>query len=248
MKKTKFLALALAAGIMMMGAGYAAWTDDFTAVNTVNTGTLEVSLAEADNYADIYLAHGDNAFDDTQVNGDWERITDNNDYYNITMKTDTTVDKQVTFNFTNVFPGVTATSYFKLQNSGTVPAAIQTVTVDVTDKDGKTIDANNPANKELYDAMKVFNRFYINRADGTKETIEGSWVTLGELQNELTNKLANGKVVLEGGAQIGTLGEDGTKSTWFSIPKDSLNGDEGEGQNIKVEVRFDFVQSNLVTK
>ena len=44
MKKSKFLALVLAVAVMLMGAGYAYWTDSIKINNTVNTGNLEVKL------------------------------------------------------------------------------------------------------------------------------------------------------------------------------------------------------------
>ncbi len=44
MKKPKFLALTLAVAVMLMGAGYAIWTDSVKINNTVNTGNLEVKL------------------------------------------------------------------------------------------------------------------------------------------------------------------------------------------------------------
>lgn len=44
MKKSKFLALVLTVAVMLMGAGYAYWTDSITINNTVNTGKLEVKL------------------------------------------------------------------------------------------------------------------------------------------------------------------------------------------------------------
>lgn len=42
MKKSKMLAFALSAAIMVMGAGYAAWTETVTINNTVETGNLDV--------------------------------------------------------------------------------------------------------------------------------------------------------------------------------------------------------------
>jgi len=243
MKKTKLIALALAAGITFMGAGYAAWTDNFTATNIVETGKLEVSFVKANDYADIYLTNSENSPNADEVLANhWDRITEDSDFFNITLNTDTTKDKAVTFSFNNLFPGVTATSYFKLQNSGTVPAAIQNVTVIITDKDGNVIDQNNP-NRQLYDALQVYNRFFIKKDGVEVKKLEAGWVSLGELQAKLTDMLKG--EVIQGGAELGTMGEDGVKRTWFNIPANSLEGNEGEGQNIKIQVKFDFVQSNL---
>ena len=48
MKKSKFLALVLTVAVMLMGAGYAYWTDSVKINNTVKTGNLEVKLEQGD--------------------------------------------------------------------------------------------------------------------------------------------------------------------------------------------------------
>jgi len=45
MKKSRFLVLALVLAVMLMGAGYAYWTDTLTINNTVSTGELNVRFA-----------------------------------------------------------------------------------------------------------------------------------------------------------------------------------------------------------
>lgn len=47
MKKVKFLALAMVFAIMLMGVGYAAWTDTITVNTTVATGNLDVDFTNA---------------------------------------------------------------------------------------------------------------------------------------------------------------------------------------------------------
>lgn len=46
MKKTRYLALVLVVAIMMMGAGYAYWTDTLVVNSTVNTGYLDVDFTK----------------------------------------------------------------------------------------------------------------------------------------------------------------------------------------------------------
>ena len=46
MRKPKFLALALVVAIMLMGAGYAQWTDVLTIENTVTTGDMNVEFVD----------------------------------------------------------------------------------------------------------------------------------------------------------------------------------------------------------
>lgn len=44
MKKSKILALSLAVGIALMGAGYAYWNDSVTITNQATTGTIDVQI------------------------------------------------------------------------------------------------------------------------------------------------------------------------------------------------------------
>lgn len=52
MRKTRFLVLLLVATIMLMGAGYAAWTDDLHVVGNVSTGTLDVNFSSITRISD----------------------------------------------------------------------------------------------------------------------------------------------------------------------------------------------------
>jgi hypothetical protein len=56
MMKRKFIAGAVAVSIMMMGAGYAAWTQNFTVTNTVNTGQLAFNAQLVDRLAPQYAS------------------------------------------------------------------------------------------------------------------------------------------------------------------------------------------------
>jgi len=68
MRKSRFLVLALVVAVMMMGAGYAAWTEQVTITNNVCTGELDVDL-QAGGLVDTYSAAG--ILDNTYATGDY---------------------------------------------------------------------------------------------------------------------------------------------------------------------------------
>ncbi|MTI66907.1 MAG: hypothetical protein FH753_09950 [Firmicutes bacterium] len=104
MKRTKFLALALVAAIMVMGAGYAYWSETITISNTVKTGELDFTFNDAaivsvDEYMDY------DATSTCGVNSD-----DNN---------------QVDIVLEDMYPGAEATVKFDLENTGTMKAKLK---------------------------------------------------------------------------------------------------------------------------
>ena len=100
MKKTRFLAMTLVVAIMMMGAGYAYWSQDLTINNTVDTGVLEVNFAEPAAIEEEDLPNQPLA--DMSINGNKATIT-----------------------FIDVFPGVENLWMFNLQNDGTLKAFVR---------------------------------------------------------------------------------------------------------------------------
>lgn len=100
MKKTKFLALVLVVAIMMMGAGYAYWTQGLMISATVDTGILDVRFEEPANI--------DNENQD-QPNAD---VTPSSDGHILSVT------------FTDIYPGVENTIYFDMVNRGTLGAYV----------------------------------------------------------------------------------------------------------------------------
>lgn len=108
MKRTKFLALALVVAVMLMGAGYAQWTDVLKVENTVTTGDMNVK------FIDEFAYEWENPYIDCQIDP-----SDN-------AKTETVT-------ITNMYPGSVAVYEAGLQNFGTLPAKIENVVVDIKD-------------------------------------------------------------------------------------------------------------------
>lgn len=98
MKKTKSLALVLVVAIMMMGAGYAYWTEDLTINTTVDTGILDVTFEEPANIDDENV---DQPNADVSPDGHTMSVT-----------------------FNDIYPGVSNTIYFDMVNNGTLGAYV----------------------------------------------------------------------------------------------------------------------------
>ncbi|OGO78250.1 MAG: hypothetical protein A2Y23_15575 [Clostridiales bacterium GWB2_37_7] len=114
MKRTKVLALVLAAAVMMMGAGYAYWTETITINGTVDTGILDVDI---ENEATVtYSDFAGTVVDNTYATGSIAPIvadgtsTANNDN-----------DPARTVIFTNLYPNSKAVASFDIVNKSTMP-------------------------------------------------------------------------------------------------------------------------------
>lgn len=135
MRKYKFIALALVLAVMLMGAGYAYWTETLTISNTVSTGDLDVRFAPK-------VIHGDY---DRHLNLDnffrniWslyeDQKIDEGKFMDVSI--DPSDDfKKLSFTVTDIYPGAGGFLHFVLVNTGTVPATL-------TDIQANTNFANN---------------------------------------------------------------------------------------------------------
>lgn len=104
MKRTRVIALVLCAAIMMMGAGYAYWSDTLVINNTVTTGELEV------------------VFQGSSV------TTDATNVANISLPTASNNNKSIAILATNMYPGATYTLTTTIANTGTIPAVLKPIT------------------------------------------------------------------------------------------------------------------------
>lgn len=244
MKRTKFIALALVVSLMLMGAGYAGWTDVFNATTTIDTGKLEVTLVDySDPYMDVFLVDEGNVNNQGKLiggAGNWyERIdTAHNEFYNLKCSAiPAPKEKKITFTFENIFPGVMTGSSFELANTGTVPTAVQSVTITAP------TDAKNA---KLYKALQGNLRVYLKHENGSMmQLFETGWHGLDDFQNAINDKIKTKGIVLQPGDSLTAQDPSGVNYLWFMLPKDSLNGDDGELESVTIDMKFDFVQSNL---
>lgn len=113
MKKSKFLALALAIAVMLMGAGYAAWTDQLNITDTIKTGHLDVHFVDLEGNSELTLADyetGSVSYTQDGEGGqnDWDTAT-------------------ATIN--NVYPGGNFTIKYRLFNNSTMPVKLQSLSL-----------------------------------------------------------------------------------------------------------------------
>ncbi|MFZ5352001.1 MAG: SipW-dependent-type signal peptide-containing protein [Bacillota bacterium] len=124
MKKTRFLALALVVAVMLMGAGYAAWTDQLVINNTVETGELNVVFVEQE--GSIYPPQGPYPI---ILAGD---VTGNVNPMN--CFTEVSIDQEnqklTTVKVENLYPGVMTYYHVKFQNIGTIPAKVDNIVIN----------------------------------------------------------------------------------------------------------------------
>ncbi len=106
MKKTRFLALTLAVVLMLMGAGYAFWTEALKIEGTVDTGELDFEFTD-ESFKPIITGE---AYDGKYVSGSAEVIEDGH---------------ALDLIFTNLYPGATAKVNFCIENTGTIGLKIE---------------------------------------------------------------------------------------------------------------------------
>ncbi len=102
MKKSKFIALVLVVSVMLMGAGYAAWTETLTIDHTVATGNVDIDLANG----------AINVFQDATV-----VVTDGLDR----IATVVGSEQAATVNLTNLYPGAKIIATIPVTNNGSIP-------------------------------------------------------------------------------------------------------------------------------
>lgn len=137
MKRTKFLALALVVAVMMMGAGYAYWSDTLTIENTVSTGKLDVDFNNLtwEKYTN-YDSDTNFTTDDTNIMEAFVEIqsddTDPSD--GVDADNDGNTDK-LDILITNLYPGGTVIAKCTLDNESTIPVLLEKIGCDLDGMD-----------------------------------------------------------------------------------------------------------------
>jgi hypothetical protein len=149
MKKTRFILLALVAAMVLMGAGYAAWSQTFTIGSTVTTGELYVVVGEESMSVRVDT-NGDGSYDDEDgfVEVTPENAKDNYlpEGYPSATAANSKVDNAsaLTYTIPKIYPGVQITSQVKFTNAGTIKTQTSVNTENCT-----------VTNSTLFDALKI---------------------------------------------------------------------------------------------
>lgn len=247
MRKYKFIALALVLAVMLMGAGYAYWTETLTVSGTVTTGDMNVVFAPA-NIAGIY---------DGVVNvGDilrdlWEAF--NGEDFNSEQAQDMTVSlepsddyKKLTFNITNMYPGTGGWVSFSIVNEGTVPVTLKNITPNIVIDSGLKDELNY-----IIHPVRVY-RYYNTGYDLIDGLLHGwdfvEWVTTEPIYcstfNEYITQLSNimKDVTLKPGEYIehgDALSERGGYN--IVMPKE-ITSDSLEGATFSFNLELNYEQ------
>ena len=113
MKKTKVIALVLAVSLMLMGAGYAYWSDALTINNTVSTGEMKVEFIKADGYPKIF-----GRTNEAYVQKSLVQASDN---------------KSTSITVGNMYPDSYVRYELKMKNTGTIPVVFDNAVVAITE-------------------------------------------------------------------------------------------------------------------
>ncbi|MFZ5352000.1 MAG: SipW-dependent-type signal peptide-containing protein [Bacillota bacterium] len=214
MKKTRFIAAVLCVAIVLMGAGYAAWTDQLVINNTVKTGNLDVSFNEEYCYTQVYI--GDE------------------DYITATMETspkvlDVTID--------NMYPGTEVCVNSNMSNFGTIPAKFDKATVTIDPESTQAlVDAIEIP--WLYYYIYDENGDYV---DSGSQSFTG--VTLTNLESKINTMLA-GVQLEPGHNIVLTGEPGDTMNKHFDILLPSTAGDDTESGNVSFSITLDWKQFN----
>lgn len=219
MKNKKWVVSILILSLMLMGAGYAAWTQGFSVDATVNTGELKV----------VYLDDGLYYNDSTWVE-EWP-------YQEAEYKIgENTFDVKIT----DLYPGIHVCINQAMKNVGTIPATIASVDLEFAD------DTDPGLYKEM---IVQFDWYQVVDADGNvvEGNDWGEQFALTQLPQKLEDKLTG--IVLEPGYTIELgdptftgEGEDLEKHFDLTLPMSTTN--DTEGKSLGFEIKMNFKQFN----
>lgn len=241
MKKTKIIALVLAVSIMLMGAGYAYWSDTLVINNTVSTGELRVEFVKQD----FKLCPPQLKYPDSAITDGTNKL-----YATADIKQDSV--KKTTLKVNNMYPGVWALYDAKFENKGTIPAVIQNVKV-TTKKNSDALNKNLivfggyvhhyngsklPSGKVFLCTLNNFEATINNLMKGIRLE-KGEYITLDiptDKRGELNSLIAPYGIKL--------MEEENCIN--FLLPTTVTNADGAELQTAEFDLEFNFTQHNAV--
>lgn len=241
MKKTTYLVLAVTVAVMLMGAGYAFWTDSVTIDNEVDTGKLEVVWdTQSWHHGPDYPAD----FDGDNVNSEGSPYL----WANFKYKDDS---KCAEFDLHNLYPGAWAKYKGKIENVGTIPATFKCADVKI----------HRNSDQQLMDNLRIVVGYKKFNGDGSRARgpHNGGHIEvtgLDNLEDELNDLFDEVQLdehqYLEldipetsyDSVKAFIPGYDPTKGcVIFSLPK-CVSGNTAEGQDIQFDLTLNWTQYN----
>ncbi|NYB74275.1 hypothetical protein HZF24_08970 [Sedimentibacter hydroxybenzoicus DSM 7310] len=229
MKKTKLIALIMVISIMMVGAGYAAWSEQIFVDTTIKTGNFNMEITKATvrtgERQDDNLSHEWHHFD-------WTKGNSKND---VTINQD---GNSVEVELRNLYPGGVVQFDMTTTNNGTIPAKLKSVNVQYLD-----------GNKSLLNSLKAKTTWKVDiNGDGKIEPmgkfgnghVDGKWHPVQSALSVLVDDLNNYNIVIEpkGSLSLGLDDEDGCIQ--FKLDENAKNA--LQDQTVKFKLTFNWEQ------
>lgn len=220
MKKSRVLALTLVVAVVLMGAGYAYWSETLTINNTVKTGELDLQ------------------FDYPTYDGDYDDKYPYSDDY---MKVDSYFEDEkhkLVFELEDVYPGGGGWLNFKIKNTGTVPAKLTSITPSILSDEANMKDEFNYAlhSIKLYYPIKIgqWEWTYVIPVDFPMYA-----TTFNDFVGKLQSKLS--QYTLEPGAYFVINAESGGYD--IQLPS-TVTSDDFEDETFKFDLLLNFDQAH----
>lgn len=246
MKKTKLMALVLVVALMLMGVGYAAWTDKIEVDSTVTTGKMSVKVSEASSWAYIvdknFDSHNNVFVGIYQTEDAYQQdiIKDIYKGYNFQKTKNTDFfnngdSKKISSDFTNIVPGMCYETDVKMKNESTHPVSLDEIKFAISGDDEirefmtadiriEWSDENgNTKNSEPY-KIKFFQ----------DKSLESSQI--GNLENLLNTYFTDQDRVLNKNEQV-------LIQVRYKYSCDALN--VSQEKSITADMKCHFIQANL---
>lgn len=215
MNSRKMIIAAITIAIMLLGTGYAYWTETLTISNTVSTGYLDVKFIDADAWD----------YDDSETFSHRSNLV-------IAHKTIAADGKSISLTVDNLYPGAGASLDFLIENTGTVPAKIGTIT-------GTVIDNQALGNALDYYVDTV--RIYSNGRVQSFEIDPIKADTVEELASTLQQTLDD--IILNPGDKLYLYRSQEHPGYDIVMPA-SITGDDFEDEQLIFDLDLTFTQVN----
>jgi len=227
MKRTKFIALALVVAIMLMGAGYAAWSDQTFLRTTVRTGNFDMQITKTS------IRTGDNELQNEKHNPIWHS-------YDWTHSgTVSHTANEAIVEFIDLYPGGMVQVDITTENMGTLPARLDSVDVEFLG-----------GNEDLFNLLRAQTSWKADIDGAVEEKEQDAWAhvewdrknwrSIQGALNALVNNTNENNLVIEPGGWF-ALG-DGTEDGCIKIKLDPSAGNEFQNQSCRFKITFNWEQ------
>jgi len=229
MKKTKIIALSFFISVMLIGAGYAAWTDKIGVEGIVKTGNLNVEFVKD---ADFPFIKSVDSFGKDYTVSSIKQIN----------------SKKLRISVSNLYPGAVSYIGSKVKNTGSIPAVIAKV----------NLNFDNSSDPELKSNLKIAGDFIKISSDNSINNL-GSFICNSDNLQTTFAEILNGEVLEPGETIIFDSPQDSSINEKINSETNVYNfesnncmvfylpnsvDDTLENKNVQFDLSIDFKQHN----